>query len=46
MLMNLSGLGGPAGFIAGFVVYAAVFFGMLYFFERFFKITIFRFRGR
>lgn len=44
ILMNLLGLSGIPGFIAGFIVYAAVFFGMLYVFERFLGISIFRFR--
>jgi hypothetical protein len=45
VLMSTLGLGGPGGFIAGFVVYAAVFFGVLYLVERFFGVSIFRFRG-
>lgn len=45
ILMNLLGLAGIPGFILGFVVYAAVFFGMLYLFEQFFGISIFHFRG-
>ena len=40
------GLTGIFGFITGFVIYAVFFFGVLYFFERFFGITIFRFGGR
>lgn len=45
VLMNLLGLGGIPGFIFGFVVYAAIFFGVLYLFERVTGISIFRFRG-
>ena len=44
LLMNLFGLGGIPGFIAGFIVYAAIFFGVLYLFERVFGIRIFHFR--
>jgi hypothetical protein len=46
ILMDLSGLGGPVGFVAGFIVYAAVFFGMLYLFERFGGVSIFHFNWR
>jgi len=43
VLMNVLGLTGIPGFILGFVIYAAVFFGILYLFERFFGINIFHF---
>ena len=46
ILMNELGLTGITGFIIGFVLYAVFFFGVLYFFERFFGITVFRFGGR
>jgi len=46
ILLAALGLSGISGFIVGFVIYAAFFFGVLYFFERFFGITIFRFGGR
>lgn len=46
ILLAALGLTGIFGFIAGFVIYAAFFFGVLYFFERFFGITLFRFGGR
>lgn len=43
ILLSLLGLSGISGFVAGFVIYAVFFFGVLYFFERVFGITIFRF---
>ncbi|AGB03257.1 hypothetical protein [Methanoregula formicica] len=46
ILLAALGLSGIFGFIVGFVIYAVFFFGVLYFFERFFGITIFRFGGR
>ncbi|MDD5141975.1 hypothetical protein [Methanoregula sp.] len=46
ILLAALGLSGIFGFIVGFVIYAIFFFGVLYFFERFFGITIFRFGGR
>lgn len=46
ILLAFLGLSGIFGFIVGFVIYAIFFFGVLYFFERFFGITIFRFGGR
>ena len=46
IIMAALGFSGIFGFIIGFVLYAVFFFGVLYFFERFFGITIFRFGGR
>jgi len=46
ILLAALGLSGIFGFIVGFVIYAVFFFGVLFFFERFFGITIFRFGGR
>jgi len=46
IIMATLGFTGIFGFIIGFVLYAVFFFGVLYFFERFFGITIFRFGGR
>lgn len=46
VLIFMLGLSGIAGFIAGFVVYAVIFFGVLYLFERFFGISIFHFGMR
>jgi hypothetical protein len=46
ILMAALGLTGIFGFIAGFVLYAVFFFGVLYFFERFFGIRIFSFGAR
>ncbi|PKG32688.1 hypothetical protein [Methanoregula sp.] len=43
IIMAALGFTGIFGFIIGFVLYAVFFFGVLYFFERFFGITIFRF---
>jgi len=43
ILMQFSGLTGIPGFIAGFLIYAAIFFGILYLFERFCGINIFHF---
>jgi hypothetical protein len=37
------GLSGIGAFIAGFVLYAIVFFGVLYLFERFAGVRVFRF---
>jgi len=46
ILLALLGLSGISGFIAGFVIYAVFFFGVLYFFERVFGITLFNFGRR
>ena len=46
ILMAALGLTGISSFIIGFVLYAVFFFGVLYFFERVFGITLFRFGGR
>ncbi len=46
ILLAALGLTGIFGFIAGFVIYAVFFFAVLYFFERYFGITLFRFGGR
>lgn len=46
IVMAALGITGISGFIIGFVLYAVFFFGVLYFFERFFGIAIFRFGGR
>ncbi|MEN6360989.1 MAG: hypothetical protein ABFD59_13200 [Smithella sp.] len=46
IIMAALGFSGIFGFIIGFVLYAVFFFGVLYFFEWFFGITIFRFGGR
>ncbi len=43
VLMSVLGLTGIPGFIAGFVIYAALFFGILYLFERFGGIKVFNF---
>jgi len=43
VLMSVLGLTGIPGFIAGFVIYAVIFFGVLYLFERFGGIRIFNF---
>ena len=39
------GITGIGAFIAGFILYAVVFFGVLYLFERFAGVSIFRFSG-
>ena len=44
LLLASLGLGGIAGFIAGFVLYAIVFFGVLYAIERVSGVSIFAFR--
>jgi len=43
VLMSVLGLTGIPGFIAGFVIYAALFFGILYLFEQFGGIKVFNF---
>jgi Ca2+/H+ antiporter len=43
VLMSVIGLTGVPEFIAGFVIYAAIFFGVLYLFERFGGIRVFNF---
>jgi hypothetical protein len=45
IILTILGLSGIVGFIAGFVLYAVVFFGVLYVFERIFGMSIFRFGG-
>lgn len=43
VLMRVLGLTGIPEFIAGFIIYAVIFFGMLYLFERFGGIRVFHF---
>jgi len=43
LFMNALGLSGAVGFVMGFVLYAILFFSVLYLFEKFFAIRIFRF---
>ena len=43
IVMNALGLSGVVGFVMGFVLYAILFFSVLYLFEKFFAIRIFRF---
>jgi hypothetical protein len=43
IVLTALGLTGFIGFIAGFFLYAVVFFGVLYLFERFAGVRVFRF---
>jgi len=43
LFVNLAGITGPAGFIVNFVLYAVIFFGVLYALEKLFHIEFFGF---
>ncbi|MDD4136319.1 MAG: hypothetical protein PHT99_00285 [Methanoregula sp.] len=45
MVLSVIGITGISAFIAGFILYAVVFFGVLYLFERFAGVSVFRFGG-
>lgn len=45
IIMSALGLSGVVEFVMGFIVYAVLFFGVLYLFERFLGITIFHFKN-
>jgi hypothetical protein len=45
IIMSALGLSGVVAFVMGFIVYAVLFFGVLYLFERFLGITIFHFKN-
>lgn len=46
MLVRLTGLSGPAQFIAGFVIYAVLFFAVLYIIQRLTGTVFFDFMNR